>query len=55
MECQTKIITSVKQFGALNKDLYSLNARLTRKYKKKDEAKQRILTLKKLYHEEVSC
>jgi hypothetical protein len=55
MERETKIITSVKEFGALNKDLYSLNARLTRKYKKKDEAKQRILTLKKLYHEEVSC
>ncbi|WJX69280.1 hypothetical protein P8452_53548 [Trifolium repens] len=53
MERETKIITSVKEFGALNKDLYSLNARLTRKYKKRDEAKQRILTLKKLYHEEI--
>ncbi|KAK2370628.1 proton pump-interactor [Trifolium repens] len=53
MECETNIITSVKEFGASNKDLYSLNARLTRKYKKKDEAKQRILTLKKLYHEEI--
>jgi hypothetical protein len=32
-----------------------LNARLTRKYKKRDEPKQRILTLKKVYHEEISC
>ncbi|XP_045800725.1 proton pump-interactor 1-like [Trifolium pratense] len=52
-ECGTEIITGVKKFEANKRDLYPLNAKLTRKYNKKDEANQRILKLKKLYHEEI--
>ncbi|GAU27142.1 hypothetical protein TSUD_104510 [Trifolium subterraneum] len=53
LEIGTEIITRVKEFEAKKKDLYPLNAKLTRKYKKRDEANQRILKLKKLYHEEI--
>jgi hypothetical protein len=52
MECGTRISPGVE---AINGELYSLREKLNQKYKKKYEAKQRILTLKEVYHEKVRC
>lgn len=53
MECRTKGRHDMKELEAINRELYSLREKLTEKHKKKDEAYQRILKLKKLHHEEV--
>jgi len=52
MEFGTRISPGVE---AISKKLNSLREKLDQMYKKKYEAKQRILTLQELYHEKVRC
>jgi hypothetical protein len=53
MKCGIRIRHDAKELEAKNQELYSLKAKLSEKNKKKVEAYQRILELKKLYNEEV--
>ncbi|KAK2425219.1 proton pump-interactor [Trifolium repens] len=53
MKCGIRIRHDAKELEAKNQELYSLKAKLSEKNKKKVEAYQRILELKKLYNEEL--
>jgi hypothetical protein len=53
MKCGIRIRHDAKKVEAKKQELYSLKAKLLEKNKKKVEAYQRILELKKLYNEEV--
>jgi hypothetical protein len=53
IKCGIKIRHDAKGLEAKNQELYSLKEKLLEKNKKKVEAYQRILELKKLYNEEV--